>query len=40
MGITGWAGDIRKKQLRQLITAVSDGANCITSVEEYLNTCK
>lgn len=34
------AGDIRKKQLRQLITAVSDGANCITSVEEYLNTCK
>lgn len=34
------AVDIRKKQLRQLITAVSDGANCITSVEEYLNTCK
>ena len=31
------AGDIRQKKLRQLITAVSDGANCIASVEEYLN---
>lgn len=30
------AGDIRKKSLRQLITAVSDGANCVASVEEYL----
>lgn len=31
------AGDIRTKKLRQIITAVADGANCITSVEEYLN---
>lgn len=30
------AGDIRTKSLRQLITAVSDGANCIYSVERYL----
>lgn len=30
------AGDIRTKSLRQLITAVSDGANCIHSVERYL----
>ncbi len=34
------AGDIRQKNLRQLITAVSDGANCVASVEEYLNTIK
>ena len=32
------AGDIRKKPLRQIITAAADGANCITSVEGYLNT--
>ena len=32
------AGDTRTKKLRQIITAVADGANCITSVEEYLNT--
>lgn len=31
------AGDIRKKNLRQLITAVSDGANCAASIEKYLN---
>lgn len=31
------AGDARSKKLRQIITAVSDGANCVTSVEEYLN---
>lgn len=31
------AGDIRTKQLRQIVTAVSDGANVITSVQEYLN---
>ncbi len=30
------AGDIRTKPLRQIITAAADGANCITSVEEYL----
>lgn len=32
------AGDIRTKQLRQIVTAVSDGANVITSVQAYLNT--
>ncbi len=31
------AGDVRTKALRQIVTAVADGANCITSVEEYLN---
>lgn len=31
------AGDVRTKNLRQVITAVSDGANCISSVESYLN---
>ena len=31
------AGDIRTKQLRQIVTAVSDGANVITSVQGYLN---
>lgn len=30
------AGDARTKQLRQIITAASDGANVITSVERYL----
>lgn len=30
------AGDIRSKKLRQIVTAVADGANAITSVEEYL----
>ena len=29
-------GDIRTKQLRQVVTAVSDGANAITSVQEGL----
>lgn len=31
------AGDVRTKRLRQISTAVSDGANCVHSVEEYLN---
>ena len=31
------AGDARTKNLRQIITAVADGANCVTSVERYLN---
>lgn len=31
------AGDIRKKQLKQVITAAADGANAITAVERYLN---
>lgn len=30
------AGDVRTKNLRQIITAVSDGANCVSSVEKYL----
>lgn len=30
------AGDVRTKLLRQIVTAVSDGANAITSVERYL----
>jgi len=31
------AGDARTKHLRQIITAVADGANCVSSVERYLN---
>lgn len=31
------AGDIRKKPLRQIITAVADGANAVHSVQEFLN---
>ncbi len=31
------AGDLRTKQLHQIVTAVSDGANAITSVQAYLN---
>lgn len=30
------AGDVRTKQLRQILTAASDGANCVTSVQSYL----
>jgi thioredoxin reductase (NADPH) len=30
------AGDMRTKVLRQVITAVSDGANAVASVEKYL----
>ena len=30
------AGDIRTKKLRQIVTAVADGANAVTSVEYYL----
>ncbi len=29
------AGDVRTKQLRQIVTAVADGANAVTSVEKY-----
>lgn len=29
-------GDVRTKQLRQIVTAVADGANAVTSVERYL----
>lgn len=31
------AGDLRTKRLRQIITAAADGANAVTSVNEYLN---
>lgn len=31
------AGDVRTKELRQIITAASDGANAVTAVEKYLN---
>ena len=30
------AGDIRTKALRQVVTAASDGANAVQSVERYL----
>lgn len=30
------AGDIRTKQLRQVVTAAADGANAVTSVQRYL----
>lgn len=32
------AGDIRTKQLRQVVSAASDGANAVYSVQNYLNT--
>ena len=31
------AGDARKQRLRQIVTAVSDGACCAVSAEDYLN---
>lgn len=31
------AGDVRTKRLRQVVTAASDGANCIASAAEYLD---
>ena len=31
------AGNVRTKNLRQIVTAVADGANCVTSAERYLN---
>ena len=31
------AGDCKKKKLRQIITAVADGANAVIGVEEYFN---
>ncbi|MCR5667579.1 MAG: thioredoxin-disulfide reductase [Lachnospiraceae bacterium] len=34
------AGDVRTKQLRQVITSASDGANAIFSVQRYLNSQK
>ena len=32
------AGDVRTKQVRQIITAVADGACAVASVERYLTT--
>ena len=31
------AGDVRKKKLRQIITAAADGANAVNSVTDYFN---
>lgn len=31
------AGDVRTKPLRQVVTAVADGANCVISAEKYLS---
>lgn len=33
------AGDVRTKALRQVVTAVSDGANAAVSAEQYINAC-
>ncbi len=30
------AGDVRTKQLRQVLTAAADGANAVTSAEKYI----
>jgi thioredoxin reductase (NADPH) len=30
------AGDLRTKSLRQVVTAVADGANCVVSVQNYI----
>ena len=30
------SGDIRTKNLRQVVTAVADGANAVASVQRYL----
>ena len=30
------AGDVRTKMLRQIVTAASDGANAVTSAQNYL----
>lgn len=34
------AGDVRTKQLRQVITAAADGANCVQSVSRYLESLR
>lgn len=33
------AGDLRTKNLRQIVTAVADGANAVDSVQKYLLSC-
>ena len=30
------AGDVRTKQLRQIVTAAADGANAVTSAEQQI----
>ena len=37
-GLPGFyvAGDIRTKELRQIVTAVADGANAVTAAAAYL----
>ena len=30
------AGDCRRKRLRQIVTAVADGANAVTAVQDFL----
>jgi len=37
-GYISGAGDVRTKKLRQIVTAVADGANSVTSIVEYLKT--
>ena len=32
----GASGDVRTKELRQVVTAVADGANCAQSASEFL----
>lgn len=34
------AGDVRKKELRQVVTAAADGAICATRAEEYIESTK
>lgn len=34
------AGDVRTKQLRQVLTAAADGANAVASVEKYILQCE
>ena len=34
------AGDLRKKPLRQIVTAVADGANAVTSALEYIKSLR
>jgi thioredoxin reductase (NADPH) len=34
------AGDIRTKKLRQIVTAVADGANAVDSIRNYLISCQ
>lgn len=33
-------GDVRKKELRQIITAASDGANAVNSIKKYISSAK